>query len=128
MSKIHRYNVRVYYEDVDLGGIVYHSMYLNYCERARSEIFFAAGQSPVQGDIHFVVRHIEADFIGSGRFSEELQVRTQMTEQKKASFTLRQEVFIKDSDQKLFAMDVRLACLKGERVNAIPEGFLALFE
>ena len=34
--------IRVYYEDTDIGGIVYHSQYLNFCERARSELFFKA--------------------------------------------------------------------------------------
>lgn len=127
-SKRHSHRVRVYYEDVDLGGIVYHSMYLNFCERARSEIFFSAGTSPVQGAYHFVVKHIDADFIASGRFGETLRVDTRMTERRKASFSLLQEVYETESGTKLFSMQVRLACMKGEKVAPIPPGFLELFE
>ncbi|MDD3597397.1 MAG: acyl-CoA thioesterase, partial [Sulfuricurvum sp.] len=39
--------IRVYYEDTDAGGIVYHSNYLNFCERARSHLFFDVGRSPI---------------------------------------------------------------------------------
>ena len=121
------HNIRVYYEDVDLGGIVYHSMYLNFCERARSELFFSAGRSPIEGEYHFVVKHIDADFIGSGKFGQTLQVQTRLTESKKASFLLKQEVFELGSMKKLFSMDIRLACMKGDRVAPIPAGFLDLF-
>ncbi len=48
------YYLRVYYEDTDTGGVVYHSIYLNYCERARSEIFFRNGISPIDNKYHFV--------------------------------------------------------------------------
>ncbi len=127
-NSFHSHDIRVYYEDVDLGGIVYHSMYLNFCERARSEIFFSVGRFPVEGEYHFVVKHIDADFIGSGKFGQTLQIQTRMTESKKASFVLKQDIFECDSMKKLFSMDVRLACMKGDRVAAIPSGFLDLFE
>lgn len=127
-NRVHTHDVRVYYEDVDLGGIVYHSMYLNFCERARSEIFFSAGRLPVENDYHFVVKHIDADFTGSGKFGQILQVQTTMIEKKKASFSLQQEVFASESMQKLFSMTVQLVCMKGTRVAAIPDGFLDLFE
>ncbi|MEN8727803.1 MAG: acyl-CoA thioesterase, partial [Sulfurovum sp.] len=42
--------IRVYYEDTDAGGIVYHTNYIKYCERARSEIFFQRGKKPTLGD------------------------------------------------------------------------------
>ena len=127
-KKIHEFDVRIYYEDVDLGGIVYHSMYLNYCERARSEVFFGAGRLPVQDGYHFVVKHIDADFVGSAKFGQTVSVKTQMIEKKKASFSLLQEVFEHDSMRKLFSMQVRLACMNGSRVAAIPQDFLDLFE
>ncbi len=124
----HSHQIRVYYEDVDLGGIVYHSMYLNYCERARSEIFFKAGTSPVQGEYHFVVKHIDADFIASGKFGQTLEINTEMTSRKKASFILQQDVYETQNNVKLFSMQVHLVCLKGEKVSSIPQGFLELFE
>ncbi|MGD9625492.1 MAG: acyl-CoA thioesterase, partial [Arcobacter sp.] len=50
--------LRVYYEDTDAGGIVYHSNYLNFCERARSDVFFQKGFSPVLEGGHFVAKKI----------------------------------------------------------------------
>jgi acyl-CoA thioester hydrolase len=120
--------VRVYYEDVDLGGIVYHSKYLNFCERARSEFFFSRGLSPVAGEYHFVVKHIDASFRASARFSDLLIVRTEYLDRRKASFTLRQRVLDERREKTFFEMDVELVCLRGERVAAIPPGMIDLFE
>jgi len=122
------YPVRVYYEDVDLGGIVYHSKYLNFCERARSELFFGRGLSPVIGEHHFVVKHIDADFRTPARFSEMLIVQTTFVSRRKASFTLRQRVVDATRAKCYFEMEVELVCLRGERIAAIPPGVLDLFE
>jgi len=121
------YRVRVYYEDVDLGGIVYHSKYLNFCERARSDIFFSRGASPVVGEYHFVVKHIDAAFRAPARFGQELLVRTYFVTRRHASFTLRQEVCDEGTGKTFFVMEVELVCLKGESVSAIPPGMLDLF-
>ncbi len=122
------YRVRVYYEDIDLGGIVYHSKYLNFCERARSEIFFSKGKSPVDGEYHFVVKHIDADFIASGHFEELLEVRTEMTKKRRVSLLLTQSVYNTDDEVKLFEMRVQLVCMRGEKMAAIPAGMLDVFE
>ncbi|MDD5051293.1 MAG: YbgC/FadM family acyl-CoA thioesterase [Sulfuricurvum sp.] len=98
--------IRVYYEDTDLGGIVYHSNYLNYCERARSQLFFDAGRSPVLNGGHFIAKHIEADYLKSAKFADILEVKTTLLELKNASFTLLQEVF--RSKEKLFSMKIVL--------------------
>ena len=124
---IGEYPVRVYYEDVDLGGIVYHSKYLNYCERARSEIFFERGRSPVLGEYHFVVKHIDASFKAPAKFSDMLLVQTEFVKQRRASFTLRQRVVSEGRDRLFFVMEVELVCLKGKSVSIIPPGVLDLF-
>ncbi len=98
--------IRVYYEDTDAGGIVYHSNYLNFCERARSQLFFDAGRSPVLEGGHFVAKHIEADYLKSAKLGDLLDVKTSLLEMKNASFTLLQQVF--REDVKLFEMRVVL--------------------
>ena len=123
-----RFVIRVYYEDIDLGGIVYHSKYLNFCERARSEIFFSKQKSPVEGEYHFVVKHIDADFIASGKFEDLLEVRTEMVKQRRASLSLLQSVHNMESQFKLFEMTVQLVCMKGNKMAAIPAGMLEVFE
>ena len=104
--------IRVYYEDTDLGGVVYHSNYLNYCERARSELFFRQGKSPVLNAGHFVAKHIEADYKKPARFADELEVVTQLLSMRYASFTLLQSIY--RGEEKLFEMKIKLAYLTHE--------------
>jgi acyl-CoA thioester hydrolase len=92
---IHYLAVRVYYEDTDFSGYVYHSNYLKFCERARSDflrvlgvdqnVLFAAGSA-------FVVRHINCDFLRPARFDEILTVETTAGEARGARFLLQQRV------------------------------------
>jgi acyl-CoA thioester hydrolase len=105
-------NIRVYYEDTDCGGIVYHSAYLNFCERARSEVFFIKGLSPVLQNGHFVAKKLEADYISSARLGDELEVLTKLVEVRAASFVLLQSVF-KDG-KKIFELNITLAYITFE--------------
>ena len=98
--------IRVYYEDTDTGGVVYHSNYLNFCERARSEAFFKQGKSPVLASGHFVARKLEADYFLSAKLGDELEVKTKLLEMRAASFRLLQTVY-KD-DKKIFELNIYL--------------------
>jgi acyl-CoA thioester hydrolase len=119
--------IRVYYEDTDVGGVVYHSNYLNFCERARSQLFFDAGRSPILSGGHFVAKHIEADYLKSAKFGDVLEVKTVLVEMKNASFTLLQEIF--RGDEKVFRMKIDLVYLdfEGKMAKIPPEekGFLS---
>lgn len=98
--------IRVYYEDTDAGGVVYHSNYLNFCERARSDTFYAAGMSPMLDDGHFVVRKIDADFILSAKLGDLLDIRSVIVKVSGASLLLRQEIC--KEDKKIFELMVML--------------------
>ena len=104
--------IRVYYEDTDVGGVVYHSNYLNFCERARSQLFFDAGRSPITQSGHFVAKHIEADYLKSAKFGDLLEVKTVLKSMKNASFTLLQSVY--RDGEKLFVMEIQLVHLSHE--------------
>lgn len=104
--------IRVYYEDTDCGGIVYHSAYLNFCERARSEMFFEKGLSPVLQNGHFVARKIEADYIKSAKLGDELEILTELLEIRAASFVLLQSVF--KGSKKIFELKITLAYITFE--------------
>ena len=111
--------IRVYYEDTDAGGIVYHTNYIKYCERARSEHFFSKNMMPGEGSSYgFVVRKMEVDFLGSARLGDILEVRTSLLESKKSSLTLRQEIYLKD--KKIFSMDVMLVYVEEGKPRRIP--------
>ena len=99
--------LRVYYEDTDTGGVVYHSNYLNFCERARSDAFFSRGMTPVLEGGHFVARKLVADYLWSAKLGDVLDVRTQLVKMKAASFILMQEIF--HGEKKLFEMEITLA-------------------
>jgi len=112
-------HIRVYYEDTDIGGVVYHSNYLNFCERARSQIFFDAGRSPIGESGHFVAKHLTADYRKSGYFGDILEVKTVLKGIKKASFTLLQTIY--RGEDILFVMEIQLVHLSHEgKMVAIP--------
>jgi len=114
--------IRIYYEDVDIGGIVYHAKYLHFCERARSELFFAQGMTPVDDGYHFIVKELQARYIKPARFGEEIEVRTELRELRGASLQLRQRIY--REDELLFEMDIVLVCIKNDRPAKIPPRFL----
>ena len=92
--------VRVYYEDVDIGGVVYYANYLRYFERARSEWLRSLGVNQerlaaVDG-IGFVVARAEVDFKIGARLDDLLSVTVKMTEKKKTYLWLDQEARLAD--------------------------------
>ena len=94
------YQTRIYYEDTDCGGIVYHANYLKYCERARSEWFFAQGILPQQNNIGFVVKNMNLDFLSPAKLGDLLTIHTEILEQKNASITLKQTILSWQEDTK----------------------------
>jgi len=88
--------VRVYYEDVDIGGVVYYANYLRYFERARSDWLRSLGvnqerMAVVEG-VGFVVARAEIDFRAGARLDDLLDVSVMLIEKKKTYFWLEQEV------------------------------------
>ena len=110
---------RVYYDDTDAGGIVYHANYLKFCERARSEIFFSNNRSPAQNGGHFVVKHIEADFIKPAKLGDMLEVKHKIVEMKNASMKLKQSVYKEET--KIFEMVSTLVFVKNNKPSKIDE-------
>lgn len=104
--------IRVYYEDTDTGGVVYHSNYLNFCERGRSDAFFKKGMTPVLENGHFVARKLEADYILSAKLGDVLDITTELVQMKAASFILSQTIF-RDS-KKIFGLSITLAYITFE--------------
>lgn len=117
--------LRVYYEDTDAAGVVYHSNYLNYCERARTEYLRERGCSVAElaadGAIFPVVR-MEIDFKAPARHDELLRITTLPLRVGGSSFVLRQQVLRETDGQLLVELMVTLACvspaLKARRIPA----------
>ena len=108
----HRFAVRVYYEDTDMGGIVYHANYLRYIERARSDFVRLLGQDQNQmraDGVVWVVRRIEADYLGTAKFEDELIVET--TVNAVSGVRLIMDQTVTRADKVLFEAQVTAVCM-----------------
>jgi len=119
--------IRIYYEDTDAGGIVYHTNYIKYCERARSEIFFQHNKLPTDGEKSgFVVRNINANFLGSALLGDIVEVTTEVIQQKNASLILLQSI-LKD-EKIIFKMEITLVFVRDGKPKAIPPNLHNILE
>ena len=113
--------IKIYYEDTDAQGIVYHANYIKFCERARSEALMQAGVDFARTDAYFVVSELFAKFLRPARLGDTLEIRTSLAALKNASALLRQEIYkikdIKNTDfsELLYAQDVKIAFVKEGR-------------
>lgn len=124
------YQVRVYFEDTDCGQIVYHTNYIKYCERARSELFFTKKLQPFLGDSGFVLKNLKADFCASARLGDLLEVRSELKEMKNASVIMQQNIYRiynalenKECDELVFKCEITLAFVdvKSGKIAKIPQ-------
>lgn len=128
---MHSFTCRVYYEDTDMAGIVYYANYLKFIERARSEWVrsFGVDQGKLKDEdgIVFAVRRIEADYLRSAVFDDELTITTEMKSLSPARIILEQ-VVRRDSDV-VFQADVTLVAMtengKPTRLPSVFRQFLA---
>src|ERR1700722_6863319 len=90
-------SVRVYYEDTDAVGIVYHANYVKFAERARTEYLRAAGWNhekiAKEFSLAFVIRHIEIGFHAPARVDDLLDIATKVTQCGSTSFTMSQKIY-----------------------------------
>ena len=96
-AKPFTFPIRIYYEDTDAGGIVYHANYLKFAERARTELLRHLGydHKKVMDEygLILVVRHVEIDFRASAKLDDLLEVRTESSSIGNTSIGLKQEVY-----------------------------------
>jgi acyl-CoA thioester hydrolase len=108
--------VRVYYEDTDAAGVVYHANYLRFFERARTEWLAAIGFSVAElaraPGIVFVVRRIAVEFRAAARLRDALDVSVAVATLRRASLRLRQDV--RRAGVVLVEADVDLACVNAQ--------------
>jgi len=121
--------VRVYWEDTDAGGVVYHAGYLRFMERARSEWMRALGVDQMQfkqdTGLAFMVRDMQIDFLKPALLDDELSVTVEVKECRAASILFGQTITRKDGSC-LIRAQVRVACvdLRRMRPAAIPAGLI----
>lgn len=111
--------IRVYVEDTDLGGIVYHANYLKYCERARSETFFQNNIPLGENGCFFAVKSLEANYIKPSYLKDLLDVATEVLQCKKTSFIMRQT--ITRNGEKVFEAVMVIVYLCQGKLKKIPQ-------
>lgn len=124
LSPVFTFPVRVYWEDTDAGGVVYHARYLHFLERARSEWLRAdgVGQQVLREElgIVFVVHRMELDFNAPARLDDLLTASVEPVERRSASFVVRQQLRREPELKPLVEARVRIACIDAERFRPRP--------
>lgn len=112
------WKLRVYWEDTDAGGVVYHSQYLNFFERARTEWLRSRGivQSELseQHNLVFAIRHMDIDFLKPARMDDELTVTVQSVQSGASRLKFEQVLSRSNDGTVLCATAVTAACLEAD--------------
>jgi len=128
---VFRWPVRVYWEDTDAGGVVYHASYLRFLERARSEWLRSRGVAQqrlrAEHGILFVVCEMNIRFLAPARLDDELDVTVEKFARRSASIAFAQCILRPADRAKLIEADVRAACIDAQsyRPCRIPDFLLA---
>ncbi|BBO61881.1 acyl-CoA thioesterase [Serratia marcescens] len=127
-----RWPVRVYYEDTDASGVVYHARYVAFFERARTEMLRQHNfhqQQLLSEQVAFVVRRMTVDYLAPARLDEQLEVQSEITSLRGASLTFAQRIV--NSDGALLSQaDVLIACIDPHQMKprALPKSIVAEFK
>jgi acyl-CoA thioester hydrolase len=128
MPSNYLFNLNVYYEDTDVGGIVYYANYLKFIERARTEMIYDLFKMNHQKlknehDVIFVVRSCNIKYIKPAIFEDKLSIHTNILKKSAVRLNLLQE--IKRKEELLVSVEVELAIVncRGE-INKLPLIFL----
>ena len=113
MPEVHRFAIRVYYEDTDAGGIVYYANYLRFLERARTEWLAKAGFTHAalarEHHVAFVVHRLQIEYLQPARLYDALLVTLVLLQRGRGRLVMAQDV-LRDGAM-LARAQVTLACL-----------------
>jgi len=124
MSKYFKYKFKIYYEDTDLGGVVYYANYLKYLERARSEAIYSVGLTNTKllkdyGTL-IIVKSCNIEYKKPARLEDELNITSSVLSKTKTSFTMLQ--IIKKNEEIISEATVQLVTVNKEgKPIKIPE-------
>ena len=132
MSKApHSLPIRIYYEDTDAGGIVYHASYLRFAERGRTEMLRDAGYDHAalfkETGIGFAVVSMHIEYNAPARLDDLLTIRSKITRIGGASMEMQQDIY--SEDRLLTEIKVTLVCIDSRlKPVKVPAGVRAIFE
>lgn len=123
----HIYTLRVYHQDTDAIGVVHHSNYLRYFERARTELLRELGFDLVslhaKSDSQFVLRSVKVDFLQPARLDQILYIVSEIETLRMASLVFDQKIYLEKKEGALLChAKIRLACIDSQfRPKGLPE-------
>ena len=124
----HILQLRVYYEDTDAAGMVYHANYLKFAERGRSDMLRSLGfghrRLAHESGVGFAVRRCSVEYLAPARLEDALTVETSLTEIGAATLELRQQV--RRGSELLADLTIAVACIgRDGRPRRLPSGLRA---
>lgn len=129
LGRVHHFALRVYFEDTDVSGVVYHANYLKYMERARSDMLRAAGidqRGAIEsGEGVYVVADLEIKYRASAKLDDDLLVLSEVLEVRAASCAIQQRV-MRGTDV-LSEARVTAAFIAGGRPKRQPRAWVEIF-
>ncbi|MGK3125205.1 tol-pal system-associated acyl-CoA thioesterase [Candidatus Pantoea formicae] len=131
-TTLFRWPVRVYYEDTDAGGVVYHASYLAFYERARTEMLrqhHFNQQVLLEEQVAFVVRRMTIDFVAAARLDDLLDIQSEVTAMTRATMTFSQRI-VNAEGKVLNEAEVLIACINPHLMKpiALPKSIVAEFK
>lgn len=131
-TTLFRWPVRVYYEDTDAGGVVYHASYIAFYERARTEMLRQRHfnqHSLLEQQVAFVVRRITVDYVSAARLDDLLEIQSEVTAMTRATMTFSQRI-VNAEGKVLNEAEVLIACINPYLMKpiALPKSIVAEFK
>jgi len=130
-NSAHQLQLRVYWEDTDASGVVYHANYLKWAERGRTEWLRALGGEQqrwiVEAGIAFTVAEMTVRYRRPARLDDRVLIKTELGVQRRASLIFEQRILHADSGELLAQMSVKAGCVdvKTFRPRPLPEWFFS---
>lgn len=128
---VHDFPVRIYYDDTDAGGVVYHANYLKLCERARTESLRTMGfeNSKIREEhgAIIVVKTLEAEYLSPSKLDDLLTIQTRILSIKNTSFVMEQKAIRNEAC--IFSMNIVLVFVNEQgRPTKIPDAVKTAFQ
>lgn len=126
MQKQFKFDLKIYYEDTDAGGVVFYANYLKYLERARTEAIYSLGYTNTKlkdkYDIIIIVKSCNINYIKSAKFEDRLSVYSKIKSISKASFVMKQ--VIKRKNIEISNAEIVLVAINEKgKPTKLPNGF-----
>ena len=127
MQKQFKFDLKIYYEDTDAGGVVFYANYLKYLERARTEAIYSLGYTNTKlkdkYDIIIIVKSCNINYIKSAKFEDRLSVYSKIKSISKASFVMKQ--VIKRKNIEISNAEIVLVAINEKgKPTKLPNGFI----